>query len=186
VQAIRVILLLCVALSAIASASETKHLGPDGYRISHYRASTPAQVPFGQTIATAELQTLIKHNNPVLIDVQAVVVRPELADFGMSWLPNKPRYHIPGSVWLPNVGYGSLEPVMDDYFRNQLEHLTAGDKNRPLVIYCVLDCWMSWNAVQRAARYGYQTVYWYRDGTDGWAEHDLPLTEGIPVPLSDD
>ena len=121
----------------------------------------------------------------MLIDVQAVVARPELADFGLSWLPNKPRHHLPNSTWLPNVGYGELDATMEHYFRTQLARLTAHDKHKPIVIYCVFDCWMSWNAVQRATDYGYRAVYWYRDGTDGWQAQGLPLVEGQPVPLED-
>ena len=179
----RVISLIFLLFALPAAATEIPHIGPKGYRTSHYRAPTPADVPHGTTVTTEQLQQLIATDKPVLIDVQAVVVRPEAAEFGMSWLPNEPRYHIPGSVWLPNVGYGELDPVIEQYFRTNLHRLTQGDKDQPIVIYCVLDCWMSWNAVQRAAEFGYRTIYWYREGTDGWAEYGLQLVEGQPVPL---
>jgi PQQ-dependent catabolism-associated CXXCW motif protein len=51
-----------------------------------------------------------------------------------------------------------------------------------VVFYCLADCWMSWNAAKRAAAWGYTRVYWYRDGTDGWAAAKLPLVEAQPVP----
>jgi rhodanese-related sulfurtransferase len=56
----------------------------------------------------------------------------------------------------------------------------------PLVFFCVADCWMSWNTVQRVRGYGYTQVYWYKDGTDGWAEAGLPLVSVDPIPLGDD
>ncbi len=172
-----------VAALAVGGQGDNLHLGPEGYRMSHYRAPTPAMVAHARTIDTPTLVRLIDTVQPVLVDVQAVVVRPESEQFGASWLPAEPRFHIPDSVWLPNVGYGRLEPRMDQYFRTNLARLTAGDLDRAVVIYCVLDCWMSWNAVQRAAAYGYRNLYWYREGTDGWREHDLPLVEATPVPV---
>ncbi|MDX1605914.1 MAG: PQQ-dependent catabolism-associated CXXCW motif protein [Candidatus Competibacterales bacterium] len=173
-----------LALTAgLLFAAEAPLFNADGLRSTRYRAPTPATVPHGTVLDTAGLVRLLAEADPVLIDVQAVVVRPELAEFGLSWLPSRPRLHIPGSTWLPNVGYGTLAPRMETYFRDNLARLTGGDRDRPVVIYCVIDCWMSWNAVQRAAGYGYCRLYWYRDGTDGWAEQGLPLVEAEPRPL---
>ncbi len=39
---------------------------------------------------------------------------------------------------------------------------------------------MSWNAAKRAISWGYANVIWFPDGTEGWAEADLPLVEGKP------
>lgn len=160
------------------------YFGHDGYRIGKYRAPTPATTPHGITVNTQYLQKLIHQLDPVLLDVQAVAVRPETEEFGISWLPAKQRFNLPGSVWLPNVGYGQLDKRMDEYFRFYLHNLTRGDLDHPVVIYCVIDCWMSWNAISRAAAYGYRRLYWYPKGSDGWAAHDLPLQKAQPVPLS--
>ncbi len=177
-------LVLLPLSSAEQSASSTLiAVDSNGYRIANYRAPTPTSVPHGITITTHELQELIRLQDPVLIDVQAVTVRPETEDFSMSWLPNRARFNLPGSVWLPNVGYGKLVERMDDYFRYHLARVTGGNRDRPIVIYCVVDCWMSWNAVQRAAGYGYRQLYWYREGTDGWAARGLPLVKAEPLPL---
>jgi len=164
-------------------AGIANHFGTDGYRIAKYRAPTPATTPHGVTVTTQRLQVLIRQQDPILLDVQAVAVRPETEEFGISWLPAKQRFNLPGSVWLPNVGYGQLDKRMDDYFRFHLHQLTGGDLDRPIVIYCVIDCWMSWNAIRRAAAYGYRRLYWYPLGTDGWAARDLPLQKAQPVPL---
>jgi PQQ-dependent catabolism-associated CXXCW motif protein len=98
-------------------------------------------------------------------------------------LPSETRLHIPGSTWLPNVGKGKLTPRIDSYFRDNLRLLTGGDHDQPLVFYCVADCWMSWNAVQRAHSYGYRQLYWYRDGTDGWVAAGIEVVAAEPVPL---
>lgn len=179
-----VILVLLLVCSIDASATDPpNYFNAEGYRQSHFRAPTPDSAPYGERVDTEGLRRLIAQIQPALVDVQAVPLRPETAQFGISWLPSKTRYHIPGSVWLPNVGYGVLDKAMDRYFRANLARAAGGDFERPIVFYCVVDCWMSWNAVKRAAGYGYANLYWYPDGTDGWAAHGLPLVKAEPVPL---
>ena len=36
---------------------------------------------------------------------------------------------------------------------------------------------MSWNAAKRVLSMGYANVAWYPDGTDGWTDMLLPVTE---------
>lgn len=174
-----------LVVTAAETAPKAAYLNREGYRSAHYRAPTPQTVPHARTLDTRGLQALLKRERPLLIDVQAVAVRPELAEFGLSWLPSEPRYSLPGSSWLPNVGYAELTPRMARYFRAQLARLSGGDRARAIVVFCVVDCWMSWNAVQRTYRYGYRNLYWYRDGTDIWASQGLPLEAVQPVPLGD-
>ncbi|MCP3869184.1 MAG: thioredoxin fold domain-containing protein [Gammaproteobacteria bacterium] len=157
----------------------------DGYRMARYRAPLPDAPPAGQRISTGELAELIAREKPLLIDVQAVTVRPETKEFGISWLPGKERWHIPGSIWLPNVGYGRLEPGMLAYLQGNLQRLTRGDPSVPLVFYCVVDCWMSWNTVKRAEGLGYRNLYWYPEGSDGWSAAGMALARGQPVPIPD-
>ncbi|GGO75589.1 rhodanese domain-containing protein [Marinobacterium nitratireducens] len=152
---------------------------PDGYRIDRYRSPTPDRVDGGRTVDTATLQTLLQQNPPpVLLNVQALDWREGI------FIEQHPYHQIPGSHWLPNVGKGRLEPRWERYFRSHLEAVTGGDFGAPLVFYCRADCWMSWNAVRRAARWGYSGLYWYPQGTDGWRESGLPLEAAHPVPLS--
>jgi PQQ-dependent catabolism-associated CXXCW motif protein len=91
------------------------------------------------------------------------------------------RLSIPGSVWLPDTGYGEVSAATEDYLRTGLQRVTGGDRAMPLVIYCLRDCWMSWNAAKRAVSWGYTEVLWYPDGTDGWQEAGLPLAEARPA-----
>ncbi len=181
---------LFVALSTLvitdvpAIASDAGLFSPDGYRISRYRAALAEQPPAGQRIGTQALLELIERDAPVLVDVQAVTVRGESVEFGQTWLPSSPRYHLPNSVWLPNVGYGELSVEMADYLNRHLDRLTGGDENRPIVFYCIVDCWMSWNAVKRADALGYRRLYWYAEGTDGWEDAGLPLELAQPLPMA--
>ncbi|MBT8446593.1 MAG: thioredoxin fold domain-containing protein [Gammaproteobacteria bacterium] len=180
----RLWLLLTVLLLAESGQARDDFFNAEGYRDKHYRRPTPATAPAGQYLHTAQLKALIETADPVLIDVQAISVRPEIEEFGLSWLPNATRRHIAGSTWLPNVGYGELDARMTHFFRSNLERLSEDDPDRPLVFYCVVDCWMSWNAVRRAAAWGYRNLYWYPDGTDGWADAGLPLVAGSPETLA--
>jgi PQQ-dependent catabolism-associated CXXCW motif protein len=105
--------------------------------------------------------------------------RPPNLPAGTVWRDRR-RDNIPGSVWLANVGYGALSEEIEAYFRRALEEVTAGDSDRPLVFYCLMECWMSWNAAKRAVALGYSRVHWYPEGTDGWAAAGLPLAEARP------
>lgn len=154
---------------------------PIDYRLDDYLAPTPATIAGGTAVTTAELQALIRAGDLLLVDVLPIQKRPDNLPASTLWLP-KPRKNIPGSVWLPEVGRGALSPEVERYFRDNLERLTAGDRARPIVIYCLAECWMSWNAAKRAVELGYSRVYWYRDGTDGWTAAGLSTAVSEPAP----
>ena len=107
--------------------------------------------------------------------------KPQNLPAGTVWR-DKPRLNIPGSIWLPDTGYGKLAAATEDYLRQGLAHASGGDTAALLVIYCQADCWMSWNAAKRTLSYGYRNVAWYPDGTDGWERAGLPLAESQPEP----
>jgi PQQ-dependent catabolism-associated CXXCW motif protein len=153
---------------------------PQAYRTEDYRAPVPATVAGGQTIATDEARRLWRDKQAAFIDVLPAPRRPEGLRPDALWKP-LPRRDVPGSLWLPDVGRGALSDALDAYFRAGLEHATGGDKKAPVVLYCLADCWMSWNATKRAASYGYTRLYWYRDGTTGWEAASLPTEEATPA-----
>jgi PQQ-dependent catabolism-associated CXXCW motif protein len=95
----------------------------------------------------------------------------------------KVRRNVPGSIWLPDTGYGygALSEATENYLRKGLERVTNGDHSKWLVIYCLRNCWMSWNAAKRALAMGYEHVAWYPAGTDGWQDAGLPLQEAEPA-----
>jgi len=180
------LLLFGLAQSAPAlSAGDQAWFSPEGYRLYELRSPVTASLPGAEVVSTGAVRMLLSDPNtrPTLIDVLPAPLRPEGLPSTSLWLP--PDHHnIPGSVWLPNVGFGRLSDALDAYFRNNLERLTGGDRGHPILIYCLADCWMSWNAAKRAARqYGYTRVYWYPEGTTGWEEAGLPLDKSQPVPM---
>ncbi|MGI9418570.1 MAG: PQQ-dependent catabolism-associated CXXCW motif protein [Geminicoccaceae bacterium] len=165
-------------MPALACDVET----PDGYRQGHYRAPTPCDLAGARVVTTEQMRSLVEDQDPVLIDAMPLV-RTSETDFTGRWTMPEPRENIPGSVWLPNIGHGSLDDEMTAYFRDNLRQVTAGDRHRPLVFYCFVDCWMSWNAAKRALDFGYRNVIWYPEGTDGWKEAGFTLAPSTPAPL---
>ncbi len=173
---------LMFSLGNTAGAGE-KIVEPAGYRLGNYRAPVPDAAAGAVTVTTRQLAAMVETGKPVLIDVLPTHRKPEGMRPGAPWLPIA-RHDIPGSVWLPEVGSGKLSDSVDLYFRKNLAKATDGNRGRALVIYCLPKCWMSWNAAKRAAAYGYTSVYWYPDGTDGWEAEGLPLEPNSPVPLA--
>jgi PQQ-dependent catabolism-associated CXXCW motif protein len=180
-----VITALLAGLTATAAAEidpdDRLYFSWDGYRIAHYRSPPAIPVEGGTRVDTAGVRSLLEQpKKPVLVDVQPVGWHDGI------FLITKPRLHLPGSIWLPNVGLGEPGERLERYFSTQLEQATDGDPLRPVILYCTADCWMSWNAVKRAHSWGYQNLYWYAEGTDGWREAELDLVTGTPVPLPAD
>jgi PQQ-dependent catabolism-associated CXXCW motif protein len=153
---------------------------PDGYRMEDYRAPVPATLAGARVVTTAEAAELWKAG-AVFVDVLSHAPRPANLPAGTIWL-EKPRMDIPGSVWLPDTGYGALAAATESYLRNSLDRVTRRDREKWLVIYCRPQCWMSWNAAKRALAMGYRHVAWYPDGPEGWEAAGLPLDEAKPAP----
>jgi PQQ-dependent catabolism-associated CXXCW motif protein len=162
-------------------AQEQSAQEPQSYRTENYRAPTPATLAGARVVTTADAATTWKAGGAVFVDVLPRAPRPASLPAGTIWR-EKPRPDIPGSVWLPDTGYGELAAATEAYFRGGLEAATRGDRDKALVIYCQRQCWMSWNAAKRALAMGYRNVTWYPDGTDGWQEMGLPLAEAQPAP----
>ncbi len=176
------LVVFCVAVGPAAIA-QSSYFDPDtGLRIHNYTDPVPDYVPGGTVLSTAGVKNLVDSGDVVLIDVLSISgVRYDELDG--SWSNYKPRYNIPGSIWLPNVGFGRPSPDMLKYFLDATSEATNGDRGYPILIYCVSDCWMGWNAVQHLARAGFSQIFWAPQGTDGWVEagYELELTQPMPV-----
>jgi PQQ-dependent catabolism-associated CXXCW motif protein len=183
--------LVCVLAGLMAPGWMTARAGepppaePDTYRLENYRTPTPATLAGARVVTTLEAETIWKNGNAVFVDVLPRAPRPQNLPAETIWR-DKPRLSIPGSHWLPDTGYGELAPITQAYLKDRLRRLTGGEFAKPLVIYCLRDCWMSWNAGKRALSMGYTNVIWYPDGTDGWNEAGLPLEEAQPLPRTED
>jgi len=176
------IAIICFAFVAFAQQSVPE---PDDYRTDDYRAPVPATLAGARVLTTAEAEAIWRAKTGVFIDVLPRPPKPKNLPPGTIWR-DKPRFNIPGSVWLPDTGYGRLAPPTEDYLRRGLARASDGNSAALLVIYCQADCWMSWNAAKRILSYGYSGVAWYPEGTDGWERAKLPVAAAKPEPRPDE
>jgi PQQ-dependent catabolism-associated CXXCW motif protein len=167
-------LLLITPIWAFASPDE-----PEGYRLEAYRSATPEGLKGARTVTTEEAALLWRQGSVQFIDVLPATLGSGVHEG--KWLPAAPRQDIPGSLWLPNVGQGVIDDRLEAYFRTALKTIP---ESKPLLFYCLTDCWMSWNAAKRALSWGRAPILWYPAGTDGWTRSNLPLAEASPRPLA--
>jgi PQQ-dependent catabolism-associated CXXCW motif protein len=176
-------LLLLVAVMAgaavLPAAAETAHVPePDGYWMGPTHGPVPATIAGGTVLDTTALAQLLAGGGAVMLDVADAPRRPSGLPAGTLWLP-PPHRDIPGSVWIPDVGGGTISPGLADWFRTRLAALTAGDRDKRIVVYCHTSCWTSWNAAKRVINDGYRAVFWYPGGLEGWvaAGHPTAVTQ---------
>jgi PQQ-dependent catabolism-associated CXXCW motif protein len=121
---------------------------------------TPASIPGGQVITTKGLVELIRGGQaPVL--VLDVLGGPEMIQGA--------QYAVPASQ------PGSFSDQTQQQFGQYLQQATGGNKQYPIVTYCLsTQCWMSYNAALRAINLGYTNVLWYRGGIEAWKQAGMP------------
>ena len=173
---------LAATFVALAPAcAQDRPAEPDGYRTEDYRSPVPATLSGARVLTTAEAERIWRERSGVFIDVLPRAPKPANLPEGTVWR-DKPRPDIPGSIWLPDTGYGKLAASTEIYLREGVARASHGNVSTLLVIYCQENCWMSWNAAKRVLAYGYRNVAWYPDGTDGWGRANLPLANAEPDP----
>lgn len=180
--ALRVAVLTCLALFGPASGAVRAEALFDaaGYRMSEYRAPVPDSAPGAETVDIAQVQALAGQG-ALLLDVMGLKAF-QVAPDGRFLTPEH-RDSLPGAVWLPVVGWGRLEPWQQDYLDSSLARLTGSDKAHPIIVFCKVDCWVSWNVVKRLNAAGYSRLYWFRGGADAWGDAGLPLQRVLPERL---
>lgn len=176
------VMLIAIASHAVAQAGVPE---PQDYRTDNYRSPVPATLSGARVLTTEQAEAIWRAKNAVFVDVLPRAPKPKNLPPGTVWR-DKPRSDIPGSIWLPDTGYGRLAASTEDYLRQGLTRATKGNSSTLVVIYCQADCWMSWNAAKRALSLGYSNVAWYPEGTDGWTFFDLPTQEAQPEPRPDE
>ena len=164
------------ALLACAARAQEAPPEPQSYRMDSYRAPTPATLQGARVLTNEQAHALWSSGAAAFIDVLPQAPHPANLAPDVVWR-DKPRFDIPGSLWLPDTGYGALADIVEAYFRAGLRKASNGDPAHGLVFYCLRDCWMSWNAAKRAIAAGYANVAWFPGGSDGWAEAGWPLEE---------
>lgn len=174
-------LFLCLALGGARAADEGDVPEPDGYKLDEYRTPVPKTLKGARVIGADEAETLLRDRTAVFADVFPRAPKPPNLPAGTVWR-DPSHMTIEGAHWLPNVGYGVLSPDFETYFRTRLAALTENDQTKPVVFFCLKNCWMSWNAGKRALAWGYTNVIWFSEGTDAWQQAGFDLVKATPVP----
>jgi len=171
--------LLALALAMAGQAADPLFDPVQGYRVTHYRGVIAAPPDGVARVDTAQVAALWRSRHAVLIDVGPVEggVRDPATN---RWTLSAPHPTIPGADWFPEAGRGVLADGIDAWFLRGVARARRARPNRPIIVYCLADCWMSWNAALRLHRAGYRDVRWYGDGIDGWREAGLPTAEVTP------
>ena len=153
---------------------------PDSYRQSDYRAPTPATLKGARVLSTEQAAAYGAPAGPrSSTSCRRRRVRkicPRMSSFGTSRAPT-----FPAAFGSPTPAMASSPPSCSTISAAGSTRLWAATP-RPLVFYCLKDCWMSWNAARRALELGYRNVDWYPEGSDGWAAAGLPVEKRTPEP----
>ena len=170
-----------LVLSCAIGGTEAAVEQPAGYRLQDYDARVPDGLDGAFSVTAAEVKRLQQGRGAVVIDVIPEQRRPAVLPENQIWIPLAHK-GVAGAIWLPDIGYGVLSEVTENYFRRHLEAATRGNRDHPVVFYCRANCWMSWNAAKRALEYGYTSVHWFYDGVDGWLLEDYDFEILQPRP----
>jgi PQQ-dependent catabolism-associated CXXCW motif protein len=170
-----------LALTAAAATVPDARFDPHtGYRIAEYRGIIPEPPPGVRRIDAAAVARLVDAGRATLIDV--VPAEGAVREVDGRWRLAREQRGIPGAAWFPEAGRGRIDPAIERWFLNGVARLRAAEPRRTLIVFCLADCWMSWNAAWRLKRAGYAQVRWFADGADGWRELGRPLVSMTPYP----
>lgn len=162
-----------LALASGAAAQDSGDFDADGYRRAHLRA--PVTLPPSPARRIALAQALQLHG-AVFVDVGAVEDGARDPRTG-GWLLGTPHQSVPGAIWAPDAGRAPPDPEM----WRALTAALAAHPHRPVVVFCHLDCWASWNAARHLARSGMRHVLWLAEGVEGWRDAGGALAPAQPL-----
>ena len=178
----RLLQTLAPALAALFLVAATPGQVPEpaGLWQGPLHGYTPNTLQGAEVIDATRLAALLAAaRRPVLLDVAEADRKPANLPKTALWLPT--HRSIPGTVWLPGAGQGTDDATFRDSFRKRVVELTGGDRAAPIVTFCHPECWGSWNAAKRLVGLGYEHVFWYPDGMEGWqAAHDTAAVKADP------
>ena len=183
------ILWFMAALVALPVAARAEDMGlqaptvaePESYRMDEYRKPVPATLKGATVLNADQASALWTAGTAVFIDVYPHAPKPDNLPASTIWR-EPTHFSVEHAKWLANTGYGVLSAETEAYFKRHLETLSGGDKAKPLVFFCLRNCWMSWNAAKRAMTYGYSNVHWFSEGTDAWQEIGQSVVVTQPEP----
>ncbi|MFM7344083.1 MAG: hypothetical protein ACKO1J_01775 [Tagaea sp.] len=151
-----------------------------GYRTARYRSPVAADPAPARAIALADALALHAKGAALFIDVMP-------AEGGLrdpatgAWRLVEDHLTIPDALWFPEAGRAPVDPVLWRALEAGVRAERRAAPHRPVILFCRIDCWMSWNAARRLATAGFGEVFWLAEGTDGWHDAGRPLVVAEPV-----
>ena len=123
------VVLVVLALAVLTAAARAEELVPEpsGYRTEDYRAPVPDTLAGGRVLSTADAETIWRAKSGVFVDVLPRPPKPPNLPAATVWR-DKPRFNIPGSIWLPDTGYGELAATTEEYLRQGLLRASGGNR----------------------------------------------------------
>jgi PQQ-dependent catabolism-associated CXXCW motif protein len=149
------------------------------YRTAHYRGIVPAAPEGVLRIDARAARLLWRQRRALFIDLTPAEGGQRDARSG-RWTLAVPHRTIPRAHWFPEAGRGVPAPEIAGWFTKGVARLAT--RRRTIVVFCLADCWMSWNAALRLHRAGYRDVRWFADGLDGWRDTGGPTVVATPAP----
>lgn len=150
---------------------------PQGYRTARYRSPVTADPAPAARIALADALALVPGRDALFLDVMPAEGGVRDGQSG-TWRLSKPHSTIPGAAWHPEAGRMPAEPALWNALEAAARSAPSG---KPVILFCRVDCWMSWNAARRLAAGGLGDVFWLAEGTDGWHGAGRELVAALPV-----
>lgn len=166
----------CLVLTAPLLA-QSADFDSQGYRTARYRAPVQGEPRPARRIALPAALMLAPGRDALFLDVMPVESGVRDRKSG-RWTLSQRHETIPGAEWHPEVGRAPVDGALWAAFTR-----VARRTGKPVVVFCRVDCWMSWNAARRLAESGVANVWWFAEGTDGWHAAGRPLVTGRPVTI---
>ncbi len=151
-----------------------------GYRAARYRAPVKADPAPAAAIGLAEALALAPGRDALFLDVMPVEGGVRDPATGV-WTLSTGHLTIPGALWFPETGRAPVDPVLWQALEAAVREARRTAPDKPVILFCRTDCWMSWNAARRLALQGVPNVNWLAEGTDGWHAAGRPLIAATPV-----
>lgn len=152
----------------------------EGYRTARYRAPVRADPAPAATISLAAALALEPGRDALFIDVTPVESGVRDPATGV-WTLSDRHLTIPGAQWLPETGRAPVDGVLWRALETRISAARTTAPEQPVILFCRIDCWMSWNAARRLAQAGIGNVHWLAEGTDGWHAAGRTLVRAVPV-----
>lgn len=166
----------CLILTAPLLA-QSAEFDSRGYRSARYRAPVHGDPRPAIRIALPAALMLVPGRDALFLDVMPAEGGARDKASG-RWRLSQRHETISGAIWYPEVGRAPVDATLWEAFVR-----TARRAGKPVVVFCRVDCWMSWNAARRLAEGGVRNVLWFAEGTDGWHAAGRPLVTGRPVTI---